>query len=650
MIDSTLDPPKKERHTVIEKFPKFVITAAVLMAFAAGCASNAPKPADDPTPEPTPPEIETTVSEGDTSPESTAGADTSESGSGSGANLEYAGEAADSRTAQSDPSRAGSGAAAEGQDQAQVGPHAVGDSDSEASGAESDTDPPDEAEGAGNEEEEADDEEATSKERKGAKPGRIVLKTVYDDARVGDSQEPAVEAEMGLVQDEELLAYVRSVGIRLVRHAPTRPFEYEFKIVDQSVPNAFALPGGKIYVSRGLLALVQSEDELAGVLGHEITHAAERHAAARIDYSSRINPFAIGYMRAAAIAAYGRDQEHDADRGGQILAAKAGYDPSGISTFLRKLDASDRYEIGWSRFPYFLSTHPTSPQRSALTADRSAGLKWERQPGVAADEPLGYLSMIDGLILGDNPSGGLFDGERFVHADLRFSIRFPKGWSTMNTQQAVFAISPELDAQAMLTVEGQGPDLAKAVDEFIDKEVDGSRVKVRDRRDVKLGDLPAIRIEGSASGGIAVQMTFVEHGGLVYRLSVLSRSGVASRYRGRARAFAHSFRPLDETEAYSLPAVRLRIARALENESLQALSTRTRNDLDLVYTGVMNDLYASNTLTKGTPVKIGHVEPYIPEPLDDPTEEGESDQQPAPTEPGVTIEDESRTDRLTNQR
>jgi predicted Zn-dependent protease len=482
--------------------------------------------------------------------------------------------------------------------------------------------PETEDDAAGDESDQADED--ASSEEKGSKPGRIVLKTVYDDQRVGEEQRQVIEAEMGLVEDEELLEYVRSIGIRLLPHAPPRPFDYEFKVVDQRVPNAFALPGGKIYVSRGLLALVESEDELAGVIGHEITHAAERHTAARMDYASRINPFSIGLLRAGTIAAYGRDQERDADRGGQILAARAGYDPAGIATFLHKLDAADRYEIGWSRLPYFLATHPTSPERSSLASDRAAGLEWERQSGVAGDLPIDYYNRVDGLILGDNPAGGLFEGSRFVHPDLRFAIRFPHGWTTVNSQQAVGAVSPRGDAEATLTLEGQGTDIEKVVDEFIEKKVDGTHVKVEARRRVTLGELPAIRIEGQASNGfvgLSAQMTFVAHEGLIYRLSVLSLASAASRYRGRARAFAHSFRPLDDAGAHSLEVTRLRIARALESETLEALSLRTHNELELVYTGIMNDLFADTKLARGTPVKIGLAEPYIPKPKEQKPEE-----------------------------
>jgi len=475
----------------------------------------------------------------------------------------------------------------------------------EEPGPESDGEAPAEEEGQ-QDEEQADEPE---------KPGRIVLKTVYDDQRVGEEQSSVIEAELGLVEDERLESYLRSVAVRMLRHTTDRPFDYEFRIVDQVAPNAFALPGGKIYVSRGLLALVGSEDELAAVLGHEITHAAERHSAGRIEHSSRINPFVLGYRRAAAVAAYGRDQERDADRGGQILAAKAGYDPAAIASFMKKLDAYDRYEVGWSRIPSFLATHPTSPERAALAANRATSLEWEPAAPVAAREPFGFYSMIDGLVLGENPAGGLFEDSLFVHPELRFSIRFPRGWSTVNTPQAVLAMSPERDAQASLTVEGEAGDLDAVIDRFIDSEFEGIQIRVKDRRSIRIGDLPGVRIEGRASSGpvaLWTQMTFVEFGGLVYRLAILSLAGRADVYRGRGHAFGHSFRPLDEEGARSLEVTRLRIARSLENETLEQLSARTRNALELVYTGVLNDLFPSTSLKRGTLVKIGLREPYIP--------------------------------------
>jgi predicted Zn-dependent protease len=460
--------------------------------------------------------------------------------------------------------------------------------------------------------------------------GPSVLETVYDDAAVGREQTPLIEAELGLVRDEALNAYVRSVALRLLRYAPRRPFDWEFKIVDQSVPNAFALPGGKIYVSRGLLALATSEDELANVLGHEITHAAERHAAARQEYSRRINPFLIGFPRMARIAAYGRDQERDADRGGQMLAQKAGYDPRGIATFLRKLDAAERYEIGWSRLPSFFATHPTSPERAAIATDRAGSLTWERGPGVAGTTSEDYYKRVDGLILGDDPAGGVFDPEnRFIHPEMRFSVRFPPGWETMNSQQAVRAVSPRRDAQAELTVVGDDRHpLGRVVDDFLEREFEGLRLRVYDRREIRVGELPAVRVEGTVAsepGRLAVSMTFVVYEGLVYQMTVLALPGAAERYRGRTRVFSQSFRPLDEAAVRSLMVTRLRVARALEGETLQALSERTRNALEPIFTGVLNGIYASTPLAHRTPIKIGIAEPYLPLPRKAPENETTGD-------------------------
>lgn len=474
----------------------------------------------------------------------------------------------------------------------------------------------------GQDEENQEADEATEESRKEEKRKqrrRMLLKTAYDDRTVGEEQTAIIAAELGIYADEELERYVHSVAVRLLRHAPPQPFDYEFKIVDQIVPNAFAVPGGKIYLSRGLLALVDSEDELAAVIGHEITHAAERHAAARMEHASRINPFVIGILRAASIAAYGREHERDADRGGQILAARAGYDPGGIATFLRKLDASERYEVGWSRLPSFLSTHPTSPERSATAAQRAADLSWEKLESVASQtkQGRGYMAMVDGLVLGEDPAGGLFSEGRFVHPDMRFSLRFPPGWTTRNSPQAVSAISPERDAEASLVAIGAAGELDKSIDDFFAEEIEGVKFRILDRRPIKVGELPGVRIVGTARGLHSV-MAFVEYEGLVFRMTLSSAGGSERKYRGRANAFIQSFRPLDEEGVYSLEVTRLRIARALEGETLQQLSTRTHNDLELVYTGVLNDLFAPSKLVAGQPIKIGLSEPYFPAPREIP--------------------------------
>ena len=160
-------------------------------------------------------------------------------------------------------------------------------------------------------------------------------------------------------------------------------------------------------------------------------------------------------------------------------------------------------------------------------------------------------------------------------------------------------IAPDGDAQATLELAGPGEDVDTVVDEFLEKEAENLRVRIGNRRTITLGKLPAVRLEGRGTEqvmtqvgpqniAVYMQMTFVAYDGVVYRLSLTSIAGSAQKYRGRATAFAMSFRPLDEAAAHSLEVTRLRIARALEHETLQALSERTRNALELGYTGVLN--------------------------------------------------------------
>ncbi|MEN8161413.1 MAG: M48 family metalloprotease, partial [Myxococcota bacterium] len=205
-----------------------------------------------------------------------------------------------------------------------------------------------------------------------------ILSSPQVEGDVGREAAKAVEAEIGLVEDEALRRYVQTVGARLARHAPGFRYDYHFEIADQPSPNAFALPGGRIFVSRGALALMTSEDELANVLGHEIAHVAGRHAAAeqRLAGGSLMRVLQMPYL-----ASYSRDLERTADRVGQGLAAVAGYDPAGMARFLAALDRLDRVERGTSRRPGFLDSHPGTPGRAHEMSQRAGAIHWTREPG-----------------------------------------------------------------------------------------------------------------------------------------------------------------------------------------------------------------------------------------------------------------------------
>lgn len=450
----------------------------------------------------------------------------------------------------------------------------------------------------------------------GDKPKRgkqVLLDTDFADAKLGEEAAAGMAAQMGLVEDPALLEYVSAIGRRMVPFAPRRPFEYTFHIVDQAEPNAFALPGGYIYISRGLLALANSEDELAGVIGHEITHSAERHTAGRQEFGRRLNPLSMGYMRAGQLAAYSRDQERDADRGGQILAARAGWNPAGMAQFLLDMSAMERNMMGMSRLPGFFDSHPPTPERAAASANRAETIQWTPREGIAPTHAA-YLGKLEGIVIGHDPKEGIFEGERFLHRDMDFSLRFPDGWQLMNTRDAVGAIEPTGKAFVALRFAGPGDDPRAAAQQFSQGELRQARGSVKREQSIRIGDHPAYRLEveaGAVKSGAYI--TFIAYNGFVYRIDTVARASDVGKFEGRGRAVARSFRPLTQEEKDSFEITRLHVVKARGGETLETLSARTQNALPLGTTAVLNDLFINSSLDEGQLVKIGLAEAYVPQ-------------------------------------
>jgi predicted Zn-dependent protease len=258
--------------------------------------------------------------------------------------------------------------------------------------------------------------------------------------------EKSVIDELGLSTHELTQKYVAGLCERLAPHAALGAQRVRCIVIDQALPNAFALPSGAIYVSRGLLALSGSEAELAGVLGHEIGHVSLQHAAAREAVIESLGPLAIGFSAAQYLAAFSREQESTADREGQQIAAAAGFSPDGLPKFLRRLEVTDRLRFGASRIPGFFDTHPGNVARMADTADRAHNLRFTPRSGIAPDEAA-FLAKLEGLMIGPNPSEGVFVGSRFLHPDLGFTVYFPDGWTLVNTPAAVGGLAPRRAAR-----------------------------------------------------------------------------------------------------------------------------------------------------------------------------------------------------------
>jgi predicted Zn-dependent protease len=446
------------------------------------------------------------------------------------------------------------------------------------------------------------------------RPREVILRSEDVDRKVGEESAQDVKAQLGLIEDPELVAYVAKVGARLARHAPNRNFEYSFQVVDQEAPNAFALPGGFIFVSRGLLALANSEDQLANVLGHEIVHVAARHAAARQEVGSSL-PAKLDWLRGGYLASYGRDQEREADDLGQKLAAAAGYDPEGLVHFMRDLDHTERLEFGSSRLPSFWDTHPSTQSRVAEAAARANMTEWTRETPIAAGR-IDFLRLMDGIAIGARAAEGVFVADRFMHADLDLFIHFPPSWKTINTHNAVGAISPKRDAQIFLEIQGPGDDVERAAGEYV-AELAASGFRLKSAQPLRIGSHAAFRVEGQLLGGpggvLEARLTWLARGASIYRFTAVAPAGIFQRYTGSFLNVPRSLRSLTDRERAKIQEMRLRIAVAISGESLAELSERTGNRWDIQQTAVMNDLFADHVLDAGQLVKIAVTEDYFPD-------------------------------------
>ena len=460
----------------------------------------------------------------------------------------------------------------------------------------------------------------------------VILMTVQQEREIDEKEAAKVAVQLGLVQDDALQSYVRELGAALARQSPRDKIDYRFAVVEMDAPNAFALPAGHIYVSRGLLLLTNSEAELANVLGHEIGHVAARHAALRHAHVTTMGLATFlsrlaggGPQEGESIGgyggqyAYGRNQEREADRIGMDLAVKAGVDPAGMGQFLRNLDASTRLDQGYSSFQGYLSSHPATPERIAETSTRAEARSWT--PGFSiAPTRAEYLAKLNGMTITRPGGEGLFIGTRFLHPEMGFSVRFPRGWTLQNQNTAVIGISPKLDAMVALGIASQGNDPEAAALQM--KEERGE--KIGKGTAVRIGELEGYRARGTLVtplGPVNGEATYVAFDGHIYRLVAGVDKGSSGKYVGTFRNFARSFRRMAPEEREDLSELRLRVAVAQGGESLSELGRREGNEWDANETAVANGLRVAEPLVAGQLVKIARREPF----------ELESQEAPEPT-------------------
>lgn len=304
----------------------------------------------------------------------------------------------------------------------------------------------------------------------------LMLLSRSDEIALGQQTDAEVTRTYGVYPDANLNQYVAGVGKKLAAVSHQPDLEFHFQVLDSPVVNAFAVPGGFVYMTRGILAYLNDEAELAGVMGHEIGHVTARHSAKMY---SQAQVAQVGLVLGAALSktfrqfaglaqagltvlflSFSRDHERQADDLGVLYASKAGYEGSRMSNMfitLQKLNP----QSGRDGLPTWLSTHPDPPDR--IEAIKKAAAEWQQaNPGAKlAVNRNEYLSRLDGLIFGEDPRHGYVKDNVFYHPQMTFQFPVPADWKVNNTASQVQMISAKEDAAMVLTfAEGNTPDEA----------------------------------------------------------------------------------------------------------------------------------------------------------------------------------------------
>ena len=440
---------------------------------------------------------------------------------------------------------------------------------------------------------------------------------------MGAAYDPQIVATMGLYEDPDLERFLEGLGQRMAAVSHRPDLDWHFRIVDSDVVNAFAVPGGYVYFTRGILAHFSNEAELAGVLGHEIGHVTARHTARQIQKQRLAQ---VG-MVAGAIAVptiaqnfeavnqgmqllflkYGRDAESESDALGVEYSTELDFDAKQMAKFFQtigRLQAQSGAEI-----PTFLSTHPDPANREQRV--RRLAQEWQAKlPGEESTVNRdGYLALIDGIIYGEDPKQGFTENGKFYHPVLKFVFDVPNRWQLANSPQQVQMASPQGDAVVSFTLAQGGSPEAAAQQWAQQNQVQPSRGGA-----TTVNGMPAYVVSGATQGGqtqqgqqppLAYTATFVSYGGNVYNFTEIT---LASKLRANQAALGRpvgSFRALTDPTYLNREPERVRIESVPSTQTLRAfLTSRGTPSNRLQELAILNGFELDTTLKAGTKVKV----------------------------------------------
>jgi len=441
----------------------------------------------------------------------------------------------------------------------------------------------------------------------------LMLVSESQEIQMGQQADSQVIASIGLYPDPALQSYVQGLGTRLATTSERPNLSWTFRVVDDPAVNAFAIPGGFVYVTRGILAHMTTEAELATVMGHEIGHVTARHTAHEMSREQVAGlGLAIGSIASSQIAKYAgvasqalgvmflkfsRDNENQADELGVRYSSRANYDSRQMVDVMRVLDKITAE--GGGRLPEWLATHPDPGNRIAHINAVIARMQTDFAGATVNRDA--FERRLDGIIFGMNPREGFFKGTEFFHPDLKFRISFPSGWQTVNSKAAVAAQSPQQDAAIELTL-ASGSNADQAARSFLSSE----GVQAGTLTPASINGLTAAQAPFAAStqsGTLRGTAVFIEYGRSVYRVLAYGTEASWPANQDAARRAWSSFGPVNDPAILNVQPQHIDLITVDRRTTLAELARRRPSPVPVATLALINQVDETAPLEPGRIVK-----------------------------------------------
>lgn len=443
------------------------------------------------------------------------------------------------------------------------------------------------------------------------------------DKKVGKENAQTVIEQMGIYESKAMNDYITSIGNRLVNQLENPLFEYHFYLVNNPEPNAFALPGGYIFITTGLIPILRTEDELACIMGHEIIHSNNRHSVKQMRKGIVPGILAIPgailgivndnlgavFMSPShlMVAGYSRKYETEADVEGVALAIKAGYNPNALKDALTRMTSTIELATGSEEEKSYFSDHPYTPDRVSKINKEISEVELQLLPPLKKE----FAPVFNGIIFGTHPKYGVTKEQTILNPTLNLYINFPKDWELGVDAGRMMGIKKSQDAAIVFAEETQFDNADSAAAAFLKNVPEAQKKNVMQTTFEKHGQLQegvliAMR-EKTNTGIVYAHILWLPYQGKMLKIVAMS----TKEQLATLKEIVLGMRTLNAQEKNSIKIKYMSTLQANGSESLTQLSDRSNNILKMTLLESINDAKADDVLKKSEVIKVINDKVYL---------------------------------------